>query len=154
MHKINTKTYTCMHITRILCMHVYAGKGAGRSPAGLCWVSKPASVLCSSRWCECMCGTTLSHPSPGKHHLEYTESAIYLLSDSEKMQPQDLTLTLEQTQKYIYILIYSHRRRNKANASRDTGLGHARHAQGEVSRPCLGRWENGWNPRVQQQQRK
>lgn len=59
------------------------------------------------------------------------------------MQPQDLTLTLEQTQKYIHILIYTHRRRNKANASRDTGLDHARHAQNEVSRPVLrtmGEW--------------
>lgn len=66
--------------------------------------------MCSSRWCEYMCGTTLSHPSHGKHHLEDTESAIYLLSDSEEMQPQDLTLTPEQTQKYIHISIYSHRR--------------------------------------------
>jgi len=52
-------------------------------------------------------------------------------------------LTLEQTQKYIHISIYAHRRRNKANASRDTGLGHARHAQDEVSRPVLrtmGKW--------------
>lgn len=131
MHKINTKTYTCMHITRILCIHVYAGKWAGRPSVGLCWVSKPTSVLCSSRWCECMCGTTLSHPSPGKHHLEYTENAIYLLSDSEEMQPQDLTLTPEQTQKYMHISSYRHGR-NKANASRDTGLGHARHAQGDL----------------------
>ena len=147
MHKINTETYTCMHITRILCIHVYAGKWAGRPSVGLHWVSKPTSVLCSSRWCERMCGTTLSHPSPGKHHLEYTESAIYLLSDSEETQPQDLTLTPEQTQKYIHISIYSHRR-NTANASRDTGLGHARHAQGEISRPCLGWRENGWYPRA------
>lgn len=93
-----------------------------------------------------MCGTTLSHPSPGKHHLEYTESAIYLLSDSEEMQPQDLTLTSEQTQKYIHISIYS-RRRNKPMPV-DTGLGHARHARGEISRPCLGRGENGWYPRA------
>lgn len=57
------------------------------------------------------------------------------------MQPQDLTLTLKQTQKYIHILIYSHRRGNKVNASRDTGLGHARHAQDEVSRPML--WTMG-----------
>lgn len=67
----------------ILCIHVYAEKGAGRSPAGLNWVSKPTPVLCTSSCCECMCGTTLSHPSPGKHHLEYTESTFYLLSDSE-----------------------------------------------------------------------
>ena len=29
-----------MHITMILCTHVYAKKGTGRSPAGLSWVSK------------------------------------------------------------------------------------------------------------------
>jgi hypothetical protein len=28
------------------------------------------------QWCECTCGITLSHPSPGQHNLEYTESAI------------------------------------------------------------------------------
>lgn len=30
----------------------------------------------------CLCGATLSHPSPGKHCLQYIESAICLLSDS------------------------------------------------------------------------
>lgn len=39
MHKINTTTYTCMLITAILGMHVYAKAGAGRSPAGVSWVS-------------------------------------------------------------------------------------------------------------------
>lgn len=53
------------------------------------------------------------------------------------MQPQGLTVKLEETQKYIYILIFSHGERNKANASRDTRLGHASHAQDDVSRPVL-----------------
>lgn len=89
---------------------------------------KPTSMLCASSCCECTRGATLSHPSPGQHPPECSERTTYSLSDSEKMRPRDLTLPLEQTQRCTDISIHSHNRRNKANASKDTKLGHARHA--------------------------
>lgn len=136
MHKINTKTYTCRHITMILCRHVYAEKGAGRSPACLSWVSKPTSVLCTSSWCECRCGTTLSHPSPGKHHLQYTESALYVFRFIVDAASRPHTNTGTNTEMYIHIDLQSQKKK-QANTSRDTGLGHARHAQDGISRPVL-----------------
>lgn len=99
---------------------------------------KPTSVLCASSCCECTRGTPLSHASPGEHPPECRERTTYSLSDSEETRPQDLTLTLEHTEIHRRIDLQS-QRRNKANASEDTKLGHhARHAHMTSPGSCSG----------------
>lgn len=149
-------------------MHVYAKKGLeGHQQVKLGIKTNSHAEYFQRLWTHVWDHT--SHPSPGKHHLEYSESAIHLLSDSEKMQPQDLTLTLEHrnininthTHTHIYKHTHTHPHTLLITVTEEgtkptpvkvpSLVMQAMHTITSPG-PCLGQWESVWNPRRQRQQ--